>query len=113
MDTKSIITKKILMDTILPENAIDNIINELNINDDKANNYNYIGHEKRITFGKHKGKTYFEIASKYPTYALWIYDKKINPHRNITKEIMRYLKHKGTDYKNMKYKNHYKKKYYY
>ena len=93
MDTKSIITKKILMNTILPENAIDNIINELNINDDKANNYNYIAHEKRITFGKHKGKTYFEIASKYPTYALWIYDKKINPHRNITKEIMRYLKH--------------------
>ena len=68
MDTKSKITKKILMDTILPENAIDNIINELNINDDKANNDNYIGHKKRITFGKHKGKKYFEIASKYQNF---------------------------------------------
>jgi hypothetical protein len=113
MDTKSIITKKILMKSILPENAIDNIINELNINDEKAHSNNYIGHKKTISFGKHKGKSYFDIVSQFPTYALWIYDKKINPHRDITKDIMRYLYQKGTDYKFMKYKNHYKKKYYY
>ena len=112
MDTKSFITKKILMDTILPEGIIDNIINELNNNEERANNNNYIG-SKEISFGKHKGKTYFEIVSKYPSYALWIQKNNINPYRDITKNIMDYLKIKGNNYKNMKYKNHFKKKYYY
>ncbi len=112
MNTKSKITKKILMDSILPENIIDNIINELNNNEKRANNYDYLDNLK-ITFGKHKNKTFGFLSRNEPEYCLWLIKNNINPHKNITKDLQRYLSINGNSYRRLKYKNHYKKKYYY
>ena len=112
MNTKSKITKKILMDTIIPEECINLIINELNDNEKRANNYDYLDNLK-ITFGKHKDKTFGYLSRNEPEYCLWLVKNDINPHRKITKELQRYLSINGNCNRSLKYKNHYKKKYYY
>ena len=30
-----------------------------------------------IGFGKHKGKTFLEVATKYPYYIIWLEEKKV------------------------------------
>ncbi len=112
MNTKSKITKKILMNTLIPEECIHLIINKLNENEKRANNYDYLDNLK-ITFGKHRNKTYGYLTRNEPCYCLWLVENNINPHSKITKELQRYLSINGTSYRSLKYKNHFKKKYYY
>ena len=112
MNSKSKLTKKILMDTIIPEDCLNIIINELNENDERAINYKYL-EKLKITFGKHRDKTFGYLVRNEPCYCLWIVKNNINPHNKITKDLKNYLQKEGNNYKKMKYKNHYKKKYYY
>lgn len=112
MNSKSKLTKKILMDTIIPEECINLIINELNENEKRSTNYEYLDSLK-ITFGKHINKTYGYLVRNEPCYCLWLVKNNINPHSKITKELQRYLSINGNSFKSLKYKNHYKKKYYY
>ena len=106
MNTKSKITKSILMNTIIPEECINVIIKELNDNEKRANNYHYLDNLK-ITFGKHKNKTFGYLTRNEPHYCLWLVENDINPHKKITKELKRYLSINGRSYKSLKYKNHY------
>ena len=32
-----------------------------------------------IGFGKHKGKSFYEVAVDYPAYIIWLHDEKIIP----------------------------------
>ena len=32
-----------------------------------------------IGFGKHKGKSFYEVAIDYPAYIIWLHDEKIIP----------------------------------
>ena len=102
MNTKSKITKKILMDTILPEEAIHIIIDKLNENEDKLDNIGYLL-RKKLTFGKHIGKTLGYVARNKPYYIDWLYNNEINPHNNLPRKMLRRVYYVAQDNKNNQY----------
>jgi hypothetical protein len=97
MDRKSKITKKILSDTILPNDAIDLIIDKLNENEKKLEDKEYL-ESLKISFGKHRGKTYGFLARNYPTYIIWLYNKEINPFNDINRKVLRHFYYLAVDY---------------
>jgi hypothetical protein len=111
-DNLSNITRTLLNKTILSELPIELIINELNENEERSNDTQYY-ETKKITFGKYKNKTFGYLARNEPHYIIWLYDKDINPHKNISRKFLRYYYYIAKDYRRMKYQNHFKKKYYY
>lgn len=111
-DKLSNITRTLLNKTILCDYPIELIINELNENNKRSDDLEYY-ETKKITFGKHKNKTFGYLARNIPHYIIWLYDNDINPHKNISRKFIRHYYYLARDYRRMKYQNHFKKKYYY
>ena len=111
-DNLSNITRTLLNKTILCDYPIELIINELNENEKRSNN-TQIYETKKISFGKHKNKKFGYLARNEPDYLIWLYEKKINPHNNINRKLIKHYYYIAKDYRSMKYKNNFKKKYYY
>ena len=95
---KLFFTKKLLNKTILNEDVIEIITNELIENDNRANNIFYLK-KKKITFGKHRDKTFGYLLDYHPRYCHWIISNNINPHKNITKELKDFINNRKKRYK--------------